>query len=212
MKNTGINVDAQVRHNNLCPREEETSITPARFQQQFIPSAPNLRWVTGTTSVETTDEGCFNLPVIIDLFSCRIIGWLLLPATKDAVLEVMFTTLMQVHAQRKPQNKLLVHLEEGCHYSNHKWYSFLKNYNPRGSTSMRGPCHDHAVVDSFFQLLHEQVKDKIYATRGDALKNIADSIRFFNGNKRIHDLENVMSMIEYKYHYNSNFYNIPDGM
>ncbi len=75
--------------------------------------------------------------------------------TTDLVLDALLMYLWR----RKPQNKVLIHSDQGCQYTGHEWQTFLKQHNLECSMSRRGNCHDNAVAESFFQLLkRERIK------------------------------------------------------
>jgi len=48
-------------------------MTPNRLRRQFNPEAPDERWVTDITYIQT-HEGWLYLAVVIDLFSRKVIG------------------------------------------------------------------------------------------------------------------------------------------
>jgi putative transposase len=73
MKRAGIK--AQVGYRSPRAHKGEASIVvPNRLQRQFNPEAPDERWVTDITYIRT-HEGWLYLAVVVDLFSCKVIGW-----------------------------------------------------------------------------------------------------------------------------------------
>lgn len=72
MNSTGIK--AQVGYRSPRARKGEASIvTPNRLQRQFSPDAPDERWVTDITYIQT-HEGWLYLAVVVDLFPRKVIG------------------------------------------------------------------------------------------------------------------------------------------
>lgn len=88
MKRAGIK--AQVGYRSPRARKGEVSIvTPDRLHRQFNPEAPDEHWVTDITYIRT-HEGWLYLAVVVDLFSCKVIGWSMQPRmTKDIVLNAL---------------------------------------------------------------------------------------------------------------------------
>ena len=101
--------------------------------------------------------------------------------------------------RRKPQNKVLIHSDQGSQYISHEWQTFLKYHNLESSMSRRGNRHDNAVAESFFQLLkRERIKKKIYPTRLAARSDIFEYIEMFYNSKRRHGSIGQRSPLEYK--------------
>ncbi len=82
------------------------------LNRQFIADEPSLIWVSGITSLETS-EGMMFLTIIIDLFDRKIIGWNLstgltiqetsIPAWEMAVLNRRTNKGLTFHSDRSPQ-------------------------------------------------------------------------------------------------------------
>ena len=88
MKRAGIKAQVGYRSPRAC-KGEVSIVTPDRFQRQFNPEAPDERWETDITYIRT-HEGWLYLAVVVDLFSCKVIGWSMQPRmTKDIVLNAL---------------------------------------------------------------------------------------------------------------------------
>lgn len=75
----------------------------------------------------------------------------------------------------------------------------MKANNLVASMSRRGNYHDHAVAESFFQLLkRERIRRKIYITREDARSDVFDYIEMFYNAKRRHGFKNQLSPVEFE--------------
>ena len=138
-----------------------------------------------------THEGWLYLAVVIDLFSRLVVGWSMKSRiTTDLVLDALLMALWR----RKPQNKVLIHSDQGSQYTSHEWQTFLKQHNLECSMSRRGNCHDNAVAESFFQLLkRERIKKKLSASRTEARSDIFEYIEMFYNRIRRHSHLDGMS-------------------
>lgn len=165
------------------------------LDRQFNPAQPNQLWVTDITYIRT-HEGWLYLAVVIDLFSRLVVGWSMKSRiTTDLVLDALLMALWR----RKPQNKVLIHSDQGSQYTSHEWQTFLKQHNLECSMSRRGNCHDNAVAESFFQLLkRERVKKKLYASRTEARSDIFEYIEMFYNSKRRHGSNGQRSPLDYE--------------
>ena len=165
------------------------------LDRQFNPTQPNQRWVTDITYIRT-HEGWLYLAVVIDLFSRLVVGWSIKSRiTTGLVLDALLMALWR----RKPQNKVLIHSDQGSQYTSHEWQAFLKQHNLECSMSRRGNCHDNAVAESFFQLLkRERIKKKIYVSRSEARADIFEYIEMFYNSKRRHSSNGQRSPLDYE--------------
>src|SRR5690606_27162048 len=101
------------------------------LDRQFNPTQPNQRWVTDITYIRT-HEGWLYLAVVIDLFSRLVVGWSMKSRmTTDLVLDALLMALWR----RKPQNKVLIHSDQGSQYTSHEWQAFLKQHSLECSMS-----------------------------------------------------------------------------
>lgn len=173
-------------------------VVPNRLQREFNPDAPDNAWVTDITYIKT-HEGWLYLAVVLDLFSRKIVGWSMQSLmTKQIVLDALLMAVWR----RKPTNQVMVHSDQGSQYTSYEWQSFLKEHGLEGSMSRRGNCHDHAVAESFFQLLkRERIKKRIYSTRGQARADIFNYIEMFYNVKRKHGSNNLLSPVNFENQY-----------
>lgn len=104
--------------------------------------------------------------------------------------------------RRKPENRVMIHSDQGIQYTCSDWRTFLRDNNLEASMSRRGNCWDNAVAESFFSLLKgERIRDKIYSTRHEARGDIFDYIEMFYNPKRRHGNNNGVSPVQYEKQY-----------
>ena len=107
--------------------------------------------MTDITYIRTL-EGFADLAIMIDLYSRRVVGWLM---QSHQTIDVALQTLLVDVWRRKPQGKVLIHSDQGSQLTNVDWASFLRHHNLEHSMSRRGNCHDKAVAECFFNLLQQ---------------------------------------------------------
>ena len=151
--------------------------------------------MTDITYIRTL-KGFAYLAIVIDLYSRRVVGWLMQSRqTIDAALQ----TLLMAVWRRKPQGKVLIHPDQGSKFTNMDWASFLKHHNLEHSMSRRGNYHDNAVAESFFNLLQrERIRRRTYKTRADTKQDVFDYIEMFYNPKRKHVRNGNLSPVEFK--------------
>ena len=95
-------------------------------------------WVTDITYVRTW-QGWLYLAVVMDLFSRKIIGWSMKPTlARERVLDALLMALWR----RKPQQRVIVHSDQGTQYGSGDWSRFCRANDLEASMSRRGNCWD----------------------------------------------------------------------
>ena len=105
--------------------------------------------MTDITYIRTL-KGFAYLAIVIDLYSRRVVGWLM---QSRQTIDVTLQALLMAVWRRKPQGKVLIHSEQGSQFTSMDWALFLKHHNLEHSISRHGNYHDNAVAESFFNLL-----------------------------------------------------------
>ena len=118
---------------------------PNHLQRQFDVKEPNRVWVTDITYIRTY-EGWLYLAVVLDLFSCQVIGWSM---SSRIDRELAMNALLMAVWRRQPSNTVMVHSDQGSQFSSYDWRDFLDEHNLQQSMSRRGNCHDNAGAESF---------------------------------------------------------------
>ena len=83
------------------------------LDRQFDVTASDKVWVTDITYIKTY-EGFAYLSVVIDLYSRRVVGWVMQSRqTTDLVLQ----TLLMAVWRRKPKGTVLIHSDQGSQFT-----------------------------------------------------------------------------------------------
>jgi putative transposase len=163
-------------------------LNPNRLNREFTVTAPDRTWVTDITYIRTW-QGWLYLAVVLDLYSRRVIGWSMKPTlARELVLDALLMALWR----RKPQQRVIVHSDQG-QYGSEDWTRFCRANGLDPSMSRRGNCWDNAVAESFFSSLKkERIQKRIYKTRDLARADIFDYIEvFYNRTRRHSHLDGV---------------------
>ncbi|PSK85932.1 integrase-like protein [Limimaricola soesokkakensis] len=116
--------------------------------------------------------------------------------TTDVVLQALLMAIWR----RKPKDKVLIHSDQGSHFTSMDWAAFLKAHNREHSMSRRGNCHDNAVAESFFNLLkRERIRRRTYRTREEARRDVFDDIETFYTPKRKHAGNGMLSPVDFEW-------------
>jgi len=205
--NVGINRVARLMRVNKIeairsyrkPRYRKADLPSRLFVNQlnreFHVAQPNKAWVTDTTYIRTL-EGWLYLTVVIDLFSRMVVGWAMRPNNhRDGALDALF----MAYRKRKPQDRVLIHSDQGSQFGSDDWARLCKALGCEPSMSRRGNCWDNAVAESFFSSLKkERTRDRPYKTIEEAKADLFDYIEGFYNRKRRHSKLGHLSPCEFE--------------
>jgi len=168
------------------------------LDRNFNPAQPNKRWVSDITYIRTY-EGFLYVATVLDLFSRKIVGWSM---DKNIDRHLVIKALLMAVWARQPEQRVLVHSDQGSQYGSADYLAFMKENNLEPSMSRRGNCHDNAVAESFFATFKKRVtKRKIYATREDAKRDVFNFIEMFYNPVKRHSHNDGMSPIKFEEDY-----------
>jgi putative transposase len=158
-------------------------LAPNTLDREFCVEEPNRVWVTDITYIRTW-AGFLYLAAVMDLYSRKIIGWSMKTSLHK---EIVIDALLMAVWRRKPQDKVLVHSDQGSQYGSFDCRKFLADNNMEPSMSRRGNCWDNAVAESFFSSLKkERIRRRVFHTTEEAKAEVFDYIEMFYNPKRRH--------------------------
>ena len=118
----------------------------------FDVKAPNRVWCTDVTYIWTGQQWSY-LAVVLDLFARRPVGWAM-SNNPDTALTLNALDIAY-QARGKPKN-VIVHSDQGCHFTSKTYRKRLKRYGMIHSMSRRGNCWDNAPMERFFRSLKSE--------------------------------------------------------
>jgi hypothetical protein len=108
-------------------------LVPNLLQRQFTVSSPNRAWVTDITYIRTW-QGWLDLAVVMDLFSCKFVGWSAGPSIQREL--VLDAVLMAVRRRRARQT--VIHSDRGTQYGSDAWRRFSRTNRLEPRMSRKG--------------------------------------------------------------------------
>ncbi len=167
---------------------------PNWLGQDFSASAPNQKWVTDFTYIQTA-EGWLYLAVVLDLFSRRVIGWSMSQRMDTALVESALQMALQV---RRPPAGLLHHSDQGSQYTSSAYLDCLIAASAKLSMSGVGNCYDNAVIESFFGTLKTECVRGPFHTRAEARTTIFEYIEVWYNRQRLHSTLGYLSPVDFE--------------
>ena len=124
------------------------------------------------------------LSTILDAFTKQILSYVLSPSLEvDFVLETVNKLIanhgISLHAET------IIHSDQGCHYTSHKFINILYDKKLRQSMSRRGNCWDNAPQESFFGHMKDHIKNKLASCTNfnDVLAVVDDYMDYYNNRR-----------------------------
>jgi putative transposase len=164
-------------------------IKPNLLNQNFNPLFANEVWAGDITYLKTI-HGWRYLAVVMDLYSRRIIAWVL---SNHMRASLAVDALQKAHTLRRPQHGCVFHSDRGAQYTSDAFQDKAEQLNMRSSMGDVGCCFDNAVVERFFgSLKHEGLGPTRMMTETQLQTHIANYIRYYNMT-RLHSRNDGMS-------------------
>lgn len=159
------------KYNGHIFKNIEHAVKKNILDRNFSPKNPDQVYSTDITEMRFGNSQKVYLSAVKDLCTKEIVAYSTsLSLGMSLSLDVVRTCLEQLpKAKRKT---LIMHSDQGIHYTNYAFRKTLENYSVEQSMSRKGNCLDNAPIESFFGHLkdeldlsdceyYEQVKSKI---------------------------------------------------
>ena len=182
------------RHPITTQRDPQAAPAPNRLNQDFSASAPNQKWVTDFTYIETA-EGWLYLAVVLDLYSRRVIGWSMRDTMDVSLVE---KALQMALDDRQPAPGLLHHSDQGSQYTAEAYLTCLREAKSLLSMSRVGNCYDNAVAESFFATLKAECVTGSFPTRAQARTTIFEYLEVWYNRHRLHSSLGYCSPVDFE--------------
>lgn len=138
------------------------------------------------------------LSVVKDAFTKEILAYAISDSLEmDFVLETVNKLIAQ-HGKELKTNVLL-HSDQGFHYTNFQFIDLLKNKNIRQSMSRRGNCWDNAPQESFFGHMKDEITLSECSNYDDLKQRIDDYMDYYNNERYQYRLAKLSPKEFYNY-------------
>lgn len=128
-------------------------VAPNVLNRDFKAEKPNQKWVTDVTEFSLFGQKLYLSP-ILDLFNSEVISYTVkFRPTFDLIGDMLEQALEVLN----PEDKLILHSDQGWHYQMAKYQNTLKDRNITQSMSRKGNCLDNAVIENFFGILKTEL-------------------------------------------------------
>ena len=154
---------------------------PNLLMEAEAPTRINQIWVGDITYIPLEGGIFCYLALLMDLTSRRIVGWSL----KDNMTEsLVLDALRNAIKERQPAVGLIHHTDRGGQYAGNEYRSIMQRSGMRESMSRADNCYDNAFMESHIGTVKNELEMTEYKCIEDALKEIAEFIRYYNFDRK----------------------------
>jgi transposase InsO family protein len=190
MQMEGLRAKAARKYKATTNSNHTLPVAPNLLEQDFTASAPNQKWVSDITYIQT-DEGWLYLAVVLDLYSRLVVGWSM---TERMTVSLVSDALTMALWRRKFPAGVIVHSDRGSQYCAHVYQRLLRNNRLICSMSKKGDCYDNAAMESWNHSLKvEAIHGERFATREMARAQVFEYIEVYYNRKRLHSTLGYLS-------------------
>lgn len=174
-------------------------VAPNILNRDFTADRPNQKWATDITQFSIHGQKVY-LSTIIDLFNREIVAY---EIDTHMHYRIVKNTLMKALPRLKDNHNLILHSDQGWHYTIEAYIQKLKKNNITQSMSRRGNCLDNAVMENFFGHLKSEL---VRLQKFDSIYHFIDELHnyiYYYNNDRIKQKLGGMSPVEYRMLYST---------
>lgn len=150
--------------------------------RKFEDYGPRRILLTDITYIPIRKAGQFAyLSTILDAYTKQILAYQISDSLEVDFVLATVEQLMDLHGNSLKEDSVL-HSDQGCHYTSHRFIELVRNRKLRQSMSRKGNCWDNAPQESFFGHMKDEIKERLNSCRNyQEVKELLDEqIKYYN--------------------------------
>ena len=158
-------------YRRLAKATHTSHTAPNLVNREFTAKGPRMVLLTDVSYIPYNGTFCY-LSTILDAYTRQILAYEL---SESLEVDFVLQTIVQMVDKHgiSLQAEIIVHSDQGFHYTSLKFIQILKDSNLRQSMSRRGNCWDNAPQKSFFGHMKDEI-DLYVCTHFSQVKRIID--------------------------------------
>jgi len=179
-------------YKEIFKKTKEHRYFPNILDRQFKQAIPGVTLCTDITYLPFGKQIAY-LSAVKDIASREIVGWSVAP---NLQMGLVFSTLENLE-KRLTEKQILLHSDQGFHYTNPEFIRRAKTLNLVQSMSRKGKCTDNGPMESFFGHFKDEVEYKSCQSFEELKQLTATYMSYYNTERRQWNL-NKMTPTEYR--------------
>ena len=181
----------------MMKKTQEHRTFPNILQRQFTQLIPFKVFCTDITYVFFNNRVAY-FSVVKDIASGEVVAWSLnMHITMDLIVDTVKS--MKDNENIPSLKNVLIHSDQGFHYTNPEYILSLKNLDMIQSMSRKGNCIDNSPMESFFGHFKDDVDYKTCKTFEELLAMVKEYIEYYNTKRQQWELKK-MTPVDYRNH------------
>jgi transposase InsO family protein len=193
MQRAGIRGITDARRNRRGP---DVATAEDLVDRMFSRSACDELWVTDITE-HATREGKVYCAVVLDAFSCCVVGWSI--DTSPTAALATNALGMAIENRRPRPHTTVIHSDHGAQFTSWAFTERAKQSGLIASMGSIGDCYDNAVIEAFWSRLQvELLNTKRWKTRIELANALFEYLEIYHNRKRRHSQLGMHTPDEYE--------------
>ncbi len=193
------NLITKIRRKNpykkIMKKSQEHRTFPNVLDRQFSQTSPYTVFCTDITYLRYNHRFAY-FSAIKDIATGEIVGYDISPHLH---MEIVMNTLESLKNTTPNLHGVLIHSDQGFHYTNPQYIEEVKRLNMIQSMSGKGVCIDNAPIESFFGHMKDDIDVRQCKTFEEVRLQAVEYVRYYNNERRQWDKQK-MTPVEYRNH------------
>lgn len=181
----------------IMKKTQEHRTLPNLLNRNFKQGLPHKALGTDITYLPFNHRMAY-LSAVKDFAGGEVVAWNL---TQHLAMDIVTDTVLNLQNNQSitSLNGVMIHSDQGFHYTNPEYIGMIKKLNMVQSMSRKGNCIDNAPTESFFGHLKDDVDYQDCKTFEELKEMIGKYIHYYNHERPQWNLKK-MTPIEYRNH------------
>lgn len=177
-----FNLETEIRrvskYKTFRTKTEEHKTCPNYLNRNFKQSSVNRVYSIDITQVNYADKKAY-IAAVKDLCTKEIVAK---QVSSRINLELSNRALEKAlkKLSSEERTKLMVHSDQGFHFTHYSFRKLLENHGVIQSMSRRGNCHDNSPIETFFGILKDHLNLKKCRSINDVKNEVTKQVNYYN--------------------------------
>ena len=189
------NVRRKNPYKEILKKTQEHSTCENILNREFKDKLPLTTLCTDITYLYYGRSKKAYLSAVKDISTGEIVAY---KAARNLTMPIVLDTI-EILKNKIDLKNVLLHSDQGVHYTHPKYRNLLKENNVIQSMSRKGNCIDNAPMESFFGHFKDEVDYKNCKTFEELVEKVDEYMYYYN-NKRYQWSKLKMAPVEYRNH------------